>query len=144
VHQTWSGDLVSVQYYYPSWSQRDMIRYWYPTVDPGVIGSDTIAILANGRNPVLAHDFLNYMIDWDNGLTNFRWNGYVPPFSGITDPGMLVKGDPMAIPNYAIVPPGMANLLPQESDFEKGIEGLELKPEVDNLWKDAWEVVQTT
>ena len=45
VHQSWSGDLVSVQYYYPSWSQRDMIRYWYPPDGKGAIGSDTIAIL---------------------------------------------------------------------------------------------------
>jgi spermidine/putrescine transport system substrate-binding protein len=144
VHGAWSGDLVSVQYYYPSWSSRDQIRYWYPTVDPGVIGSDTIAVLANGKNPVLAHTFLNYMLDFDNACTNFKWNGYAPPQVKLTSPTMLVKGAKDAIPEYAVTPPGLSNCIPQESDFLKGVEQLELKPEVDNLWKDAWEVVQTT
>jgi spermidine/putrescine transport system substrate-binding protein len=143
VHQSWSGDLVSVQYYYPSWSPHDQIRYWYPTEAAGAIGSDTMAILATGKNPVLAHNFLNYMLDFDAGMRNFKWTGYVPPQTKITDPRMVVKGDPMAIPEYAITPPGLANCIPQESDFKKGVEQLELTPEVDNLWKDAWEVVQT-
>ena len=144
VHQSWSGDLVSVQYYYPSWSNRDMIRYWYPTDEPGAIGSDTMAVLANSQHPVLAHTFLNYLLDFDNSLRNFMWNGYAPPQVKITSPDMLVRDSPDALQPYAVTPPGLANCIPQESDFIKGVEMLELKPEVDNLWKDAWEVVQTT
>ena len=144
VHQSWSGDLVSVQYYYPSWSDRDMIRYWYPTEDPGAIGGDTMAVLANSQNPVLAHTFINWMTDFDIACRNFMWNGYTPPQRKLTSPTMLVKGSPDALPVYAVVPPGLANAITMESDFEKGVEMLELEPEVDNLWKDAWEVVQTT
>jgi spermidine/putrescine transport system substrate-binding protein len=157
VHQSWSGDLVSVQYYYPSWSNRDMIRYWYPPQDgplqgKGVIGNDTMAILANGKNPALAHTFLNFMLDFDNSLINFKWNGYVPPLKKITDPLMLVKGSKIALNKgvmgakewYAATPPGLANCIPLEADFKTGVEELELTPEVDGMWKDAWEIVQTT
>jgi spermidine/putrescine transport system substrate-binding protein len=144
VHQAWSGDLVSVPYYYPSWSTRDQIRYWYPETGVGAIGSDTIGILANGKNPVLAHTFLNYMLDFDAAMRNFKWNGYIPPQTRITSRTMVVRGAPDALPDYAIVPKGLVTAVPMESDFIKGVEQLELKPEVDNLWKDAWEVVQTT
>ena len=144
VHQAWGGDLVSAQYYYPSWSPRDQIRYWFPENGAGCIGSDTMVLLANGKNPVLAHNFLNYMLDFDNALTNFTWMGYVSPQTKLTDPGMVVKGDPMAIPEYAVTPPGLANAIPQESGFENGFQLLALEPDVEKLWKDAWEVVQTS
>jgi len=143
VHGAWSGDLVSVQYYYPSWSPRDTIRYWFPETGSGIIGNDTIAILANGKNPVLAHNFINYMLDFDNSMVNWVWMGYAPPLAEITSPSMLVKGSKDAI-QYAVAPPGLENAIPQESDFENGKEFLELTTEVDNLWKDAWEVVQTS
>ena len=143
VHGSWSGDLISVQYYYPSWSPKDMIRYWYPETGAGMIGNDTNAVLASGKNPVLAHNFLNYMLDFDNACINFMWNGYPSPLAKITSPSMLVKGSKDAI-QYAVAPPGLENAIPQESDFIRGAENLELTPEVDNLWKDAWEVVQTS
>jgi len=144
VHQSWSGDLPSIQYYYPSWSQRDMIRYWYPPDHKGVIGGDTIAILADGKNPVLSHTFMNYMLDFENSMINFKWMGYAPPLKKVNSPTMLVKGAPDAIPEYAVVPPGLANCVPSEDDFKIGVQLLELPSEADKLWKDAWEVVQTT
>jgi spermidine/putrescine transport system substrate-binding protein len=144
VHQSWGGNLVSAQYYYPSWSPRDQIRYWYPPDGKGAIGSDAIALLANGRNPVLAHNFLNYMLDFDNAMVNFKWVGFLPPLTKITSPTMVVKGSPDAIAEYAVVSPGLATTVPMESDFKVGFEPLELTPEVDKLWKDAWEIVQTT
>jgi spermidine/putrescine transport system substrate-binding protein len=144
VHAAWSGDLASVVYYYPSWSPRDMIRYWYPEDGAGMIGNDTIALLANGKNPVLSHTFLNYMLDFAAGMRNFKWNGYIPPQKKITSPSMVVKGSPDAIAEFAIIAPGMVNCIPKESDFIRGSENLELTSEVDKLWKDAWEVVQTT
>ena len=146
VHQSWSGDLVSVQYYYPSWSDRDMIRYWVAPMPPekAPIGSDVNAILANGKNPVLAHGFLNYLLDFEAGMRNFKWNGYIPPMKKITSPSMVVKGSPDAIAEFAITPPGLENCIPQESDFINGVMELELTTEAENLWKDAWEVVQTT
>jgi hypothetical protein len=67
----------------------------------------------------------------------------VSPQTKLTDPGMVVKGDPMAIPEYAVTPPGLANAIPQESDFKNGFQLLALEPDVERLWKDAWEVVQT-
>ena len=64
IHQGWSGDFVSVQYFYPGWSPRDVISYWYPDNGKGSVGGDHFAVLASGRNPVLAHQFLNYMLDF--------------------------------------------------------------------------------
>ncbi len=45
----------------------------------GIVGCDLTAICARGRNPVLAHAFLDHLLDVGVALRNFRWNGYQPP-----------------------------------------------------------------
>ena len=49
----------------------------------GIVGCDLTAICARGRNPVLAHAFLDHLMDVGVAMRNFRWNGYQPPFTSI-------------------------------------------------------------
>ena len=39
---------------------------------------------------MLAHLFLNYLLDLPNALNNISWNGYMQPLTGVT-PQVLVK-----------------------------------------------------
>ena len=39
-------------------------------------------MLKGAQNPVLAHLFLNYMLDLQNALTNISYNGYMQPITG--------------------------------------------------------------
>jgi spermidine/putrescine transport system substrate-binding protein len=147
IHQSWSGDLTSVQYYYPSWSNHDMIRYWYPPSGLGAVGGDHNVILTNGKNPLAAHVFLNWLLDFDNAMVNFVWNGYVPPMTKVTSPDQLVKGSSTPLTgkygSYAIVPPELANTTPMELQYNQGWAELELSPSVDVEWKQIYEAVQT-
>lgn len=147
IHQSWGGDLTSVQYYYPSWSNRDMIRYWYPPDGKGAVGGDHIVVLSKGKNPLAAHVFINWMLDLDNALVNFVWNGYPAPMKQITSTSQLTKGssDPLKgrYGNYNITPPELSNTIPLQQQYLQGFAELELAPAVDAEWKQLYEAVQT-
>jgi spermidine/putrescine transport system substrate-binding protein len=145
IHEAWSGDLISAQYYYASWSPRDIIRYWAPPKGSKygpLIGDDCIAILANAKNPVLAHKFLNFMLDFDNAMGNFTWTGYQPPQKNV-DPFALLKNSPTPLKPYNVIPPSLENAVVTEDMFKTGYQYLELSPAVNNEWTNAWEAVQT-
>ena len=55
------------------------MRYWYPADGKGMVDNDLMVILAQGQNPVLAHLFLDFMLDTKNALDNFGYIGYQPP-----------------------------------------------------------------
>jgi spermidine/putrescine transport system substrate-binding protein len=147
IHEAWSGDLVSAQYYYASWSPRDIIRYWYPPQGGkygGLIGDDCLAVLTTGKNPVLAHKFLNFMLDFDNSMRNFSWTGYIPPQKEIqTDTQRLLKNSPNPLTPYNVISPNMASTIVTEDMYKTGYQYLELPPKVDDQWTTAWEAVQT-
>jgi spermidine/putrescine transport system substrate-binding protein len=81
------------------------------------------------RNPVLAHHFLNFMLDNQHGLDNFSWVGYQPPFTAVK-PGKLVR--------QQYVVPNLESAVVRESYFDTGYIALALPPEDDTLWQDAW------
>jgi spermidine/putrescine transport system substrate-binding protein len=89
IHQAWSGDLVNSQYFWPGGVDEGTTRYLWPaksegTTTKGAISSDTMTVLKGSERPVLAHQFLNYMLDEANALKNFEYVGYQPPQNGLT------------------------------------------------------------
>ena len=107
-----------------------MLGYWYPPDGGGLIGSDTIAIPREAKNPVLAHHFLNFMLDNDNAYANFyNFVGYQPPLTSL-NPDRLVTDE--------VVPEHLASTVVREEDFDKGYTLLELAPEVDAVWQNIW------
>ncbi len=131
IHQAWSGDMVSAQYYMPKGVSADILRYWYPPQGGGAIGSDNMAVLKGGKNPVLAHHFINYLLDAQRGYDNF-WNftGYQPPFSDINPDRLVSDG---------VVPENLATTVVRPEDFDKGYVYLELSPTGDELWHAAYQ-----
>ena len=79
--------------------------------------NDTLAVLKGGKNPVLAHLFLNYFLNTDNALENISYNGYMQPLSGVT-PERLIK--------EKILPPSLTSTVVLESYFTTGLHELEL------------------
>ena len=147
IHQAWSGDMVGAQYYFPAGvTNKDVIRYWAPEENM-MIGNDCMAILNNGKNPVLAHHFINFMLDYDqktqtgNSIVNFQWLGYLPPMAGLDNDNLIKGKGPWR--QGRIVQPSLATCLPVEEDFELGQQLLELTPEIDNEWKAVWEAFQS-
>jgi hypothetical protein len=76
--------MVSAQYYMPKGQSPHVLRYWYPPEGGGAIGSDNMTVLAGGKNPGLAHMFINYLLDSKNAFNNFyNLTGYQPPMNDI-------------------------------------------------------------
>jgi spermidine/putrescine transport system substrate-binding protein len=130
IHQAWSGSMIAGQYYLPKGTDVSVLGYWYPPNGGGAIGSDTIAVLRSAKNPVLAHHFLNFMLDEKNAYENFaEFNGYQPPLKAL-NPARLVTDE--------IVAPNLKSAVVEESDFKRGYQELELSPDGQVLWQNAW------
>ena len=88
----WSGSAISAQWYLPEGTGTEALGFWFPEDGAGTIGNDNIAIPRNAKNPVLAHHFLNYLLDNKHGYDNFsNYVGYQPPFTRL-DPDRLIAG----------------------------------------------------
>jgi spermidine/putrescine transport system substrate-binding protein len=139
LHEAWSGDVVASPYYFPEGEDPSVMRYHWPVRSAGsargYIANDTISILKGAEHPVLAHQFLNFMLDEANALENFGWNGYQPPQRGL-DVGLLVADE--------WVPPYLASAVVLPEDFEnpRGVVPIQITAEQEGLLLDAWARVQ--
>ena len=84
LHLAWSGDMVNAQYYFPEDGDPSVLGYLWPARSPGstvrgLVANDTMTVVRGAEHPVLAHNFLNWMLDETNALENFGWLGYQPP-----------------------------------------------------------------
>ena len=130
IHQSWSGDIVAAPYYFPKADYGDpkgLLQYWWPS--DGSIGNDMMAIPTTAKNPVLAHHFLNFMLDNKHAVDNFSWVGYQPPLTSL-EPDSLVK-DGYVVPN-------LKTAIVEKENFDTGVIQTALPPEVDQTWQNAW------
>jgi spermidine/putrescine transport system substrate-binding protein len=130
VHQMWSGSAISAQYYLPEGVGTDALGYWFPADGRGIIGSDMLAIPSNAKNPVLAHHFLNYLLDQKHGYDNFvNYTGYQPPFTALNPNKLVADG---------VVPKHLRTAIVRESDFDTASQFTELTPDGATEWQNAW------
>jgi spermidine/putrescine transport system substrate-binding protein len=129
IHHAWSGDIAAAQYYMPKGTNVDVVGYWFPPDGRGPVANDTITVLKGAPNPVLAHLFLNYMLDFDNVMTNISFNGYMQPINGVT-PQRLVKEQ--------LLPPSLLSTVVLPSYFRRGVMQLQIPVAANALWEQAW------
>ncbi len=139
LHEAWSGDVVASQGYFPEGGDPSVLRYvWPAAVGEGVrasIANDCLAVLKGATNPVLAHQFLNFMLDEGNAMENFSWNGYQPPQNGV-DVETLVADE--------WVPENVSAAVVRPEDFEtdRAVVPTQLAPDQEAILLDAWARVQ--
>jgi spermidine/putrescine transport system substrate-binding protein len=129
IHHAWSGDMAAAYEYMPKGVPVDVVRYWFPRDGKGPIANDTNTVLHSASNPVLAHLFVNYLLDEPVAVENISWNGYMQPLNAIT-PELLVKEQ--------ILPPSLMSTAVLPSDFRRGVGELQLPVDTDALWQQAW------
>jgi spermidine/putrescine transport system substrate-binding protein len=130
VAEAWSGDIVGAQWYLPKGTGTDVLGYWRPETGQTMIGNDAIVVPAGAARPRLAHEFINFMLDEKHGTDNFvNWNGYQPPFTSI---------DPTALIDQGVVPENLSDAVVTEEMFKLDLTPVELPPEVETMWLDAW------
>jgi spermidine/putrescine transport system substrate-binding protein len=128
ISQSWSGDMAGAPEYLPKGVKPTVLGYWRPDAHAET-QNDMIAILRGAKHPVLAHAFLNFMLDNDAGLQNFSWNGYIPPLN-VIDPDKLVS--------QGYIPANLTSTIVRQSDFAKGVTIDALTTKGQALWQNAW------
>ena len=129
IHHAWSGDMAAAASYMPKGVPVEVVGYWFPKDGKGPIANDTNTVLTAASNPVLAHLFVNYLMDEPVAVENISFNGYMQPLTAIT-PELLVK--------EKILPPSLMSTAVVPTDFRRGYGELQLPVDADALWQQAW------
>ncbi|MGH2723825.1 MAG: ABC transporter substrate-binding protein [Actinomycetota bacterium] len=137
LHHAWSGDVAAAPYYAPKGVDPTVLRWMWPpknsSFNGGYVSNDAMGIPRNAEHPVLAHMFLNYMLDRDVALKNFSWVLYQPPLQGLEPESLVSDG---YIPEY------VSSTVVLEEDFQMGQAPVQLTPEAEALWLRAWSEVK--
>jgi spermidine/putrescine transport system substrate-binding protein len=129
IHHAWSGDMALSNQYLPAGTSPDTIGYWFPPDRRGPVANDLMVNLTSGANPVLAHKFIDYMLDADNALENFSFVGYMQPLTEVT-PAKLVS--------EKLIVPQLASTVVLPDYFRHGLFQLELPPAAQSVWESTW------
>ena len=132
LNQAWSGDMMSGYFYFlPKPSVGPLLRFWNPGYGKGPIQNDMWSICANTKKPVLAHLFLNYMLDNGVAYSNFvNFNGYQPPLTEINPEHEVSKG---------VIPETLANCILTADDLgEDSLQEMTLTTTGQQLWQNGY------
>jgi spermidine/putrescine transport system substrate-binding protein len=135
LHQAWSGDMASTPFYAPKGTKASVFRYWWPDDGRGPINNDTFAILRGAKSPVLAHLFLNHLLDTKQVFDNFNFTYYQQPINAMT-PEALVSG--------GVIAPNLKSTIIREAQFKNGLVQGPLSQTGEVLWENAWAAVKST
>ncbi|HUF59562.1 MAG TPA: spermidine/putrescine ABC transporter substrate-binding protein [Actinomycetota bacterium] len=149
LHQSWSGDIQAGPWYTSDpKKEAGLLRYYWPARDGfgGTIDNDTYAIPTNAKNPVLAHLFLDFMMDEFNAIKNWTWVGYQVPFNAVNPETIFEESYP-GLEGWFVwdyeAPAGshwdnLKSTIVTEEDFDIGKRAIGLDVNVDGLWQDAY------
>jgi spermidine/putrescine transport system substrate-binding protein len=136
VHNTWSGQVAYYQYYLPQGVKIDQFLYVWPpktpSKKPGLISNDVFAIPKTAKNPVLAHSLIDFVLQQDNAISNYGYEGYQPPLNFI---------QPDQIVSQGLVPENLKNIVITEQDFPLGVTELEITPAANQMWESIYQQV---
>ena len=127
--QMWSGDAINAQSYLPEGVGTEILRYWFPADGKGLVDNDMLVTLKGGKNPVLAHLFLNHMLDPDVAKENFSAIGYQPPQNTLTADSLIAE---------EFIPENLRSAIVKPEYFDTGYRLLELDAANDAAWHNVW------
>ena len=128
--QAWSGDLINAVSYLPEGTDPSILRYWFPKDGAGVVNNDVMVSLKGGQNPVLAHLFINHVMDAKQAMSNFAFTGYQPPQVSITPEKLISDG---------FIPPNLQEAIVLPGYFDSGYRLLELPPDTEAKYLAIWQ-----
>jgi spermidine/putrescine transport system substrate-binding protein len=129
IHHAWSGDMATAAGYLPKGASIDTIGYWVPPDHRGPVANDLMVNLTSGSNPVLAHLFINYLLDVSNALNNYSYVGYMQPLTAVTKEKLIRE---------QLLPPQLASTVVLPDYFDNGLFQLELPPAATAVWESTW------
>ena len=145
LHQSWSGDIQAGPWYASDpRTEPALFRYAWPARGGagGTVGNDTYAIPRTAKNPVLAHMFLNFMLEEFNGIKNWTWVGYQVPFNVVKPETVFDQGYPGLKGWFSWDYKGhwenLRGTIVTEEDWDIGKRAIGLPVEVDVQYQDAF------
>jgi spermidine/putrescine transport system substrate-binding protein len=129
IHHAWSGDMATSNQYLPKGTSVDTLGYWFPADRKGPVANDLMVNLTGGANPVLAHKFIDYMLDVSNALENYSYVGYMQPLTEVT---------PAKLTSEKLLPPQLASTVVLPDYFRRGLFQLELPAAANAVWESTW------
>jgi spermidine/putrescine transport system substrate-binding protein len=130
IAHTWNGDMIGgALNYLPEGTDASVLGYWYPADNIGPLGNDCMCVMTNAESPVLAHLYLDYLLDNDVAELNFTWNGYLPAMTKLDADYLIGQG---------YVPENLRNAVLTAEQIDKGLRYLPLAPDVELIWEDTW------
>jgi spermidine/putrescine transport system substrate-binding protein len=127
---TWSGDMLAgAASYLPEGTDPSVLGWWFPSDNKGVVGNDCLAVTANAKNPVLAHLYINFLLDAGIAEENWYWNGYLPPIKGLDAAYLIGQG---------LTPPNLELAVLSDDVISNGLRFEPLELDVDQAWESAW------
>jgi spermidine/putrescine transport system substrate-binding protein len=129
VHQAWGGDMINAVSNLPKGVEPTVLGYWFQPDGKGLIQNDMLVIPKSAEHPVLAHHFLNFLLDPDNAILNFNGIGYQQPLNALDPDSFITK---------ELVPANLKSAIVRPTDFDHAYEELQLSPAGDRLWQAAW------
>jgi spermidine/putrescine transport system substrate-binding protein len=129
IHHAWSGDMASSYQYLPKGTSVDTIGYWFPANRKGPVANDLMVNLKGGANPVLAHLFINYLLDVSNALDNYSYVGYMQPLTAVTPSRLIAE---------KLLPRQLTSTVVLPEYFRQGLFQLELPPAANSEWESTW------
>jgi spermidine/putrescine transport system substrate-binding protein len=130
LHQGWSGDMIAgVISYLPKGTKPDVLSYWYQK-QGGPIFNDCICVASKATKPVIAHRFLNYLLDNKVSYTNFTgYVGYQTPITAIDAQKLFDDG---------ILPKTLSQAVVTREAYANGNAYLTLSAKGLQLWDRTW------
>ena len=132
LHQSWSGDpIMNAWWYLPEGQSADTIQYWTGAKGRAPVQNDCWAIPVTSKKPVLAHLWMNFMLEEANARSNFvNFTGYQPPMNSITSKQLVADGT---------VPKHLSTAVLDPEDFGPGsLQYCTLTSEGQRMWQDAY------
>lgn len=128
---TWSGDAIGAPGYFPEGEGTpEDLRYWSPVDGRGFITNDIATLLSGGRSPVLAHHFLNYLLNYEASLANMAFHGYQAPQTRI-DPDLVVRED--------FIPEQLRTAVIRQEFLDVGYRPSGVPASISDKWQRVWD-----
>jgi spermidine/putrescine transport system substrate-binding protein len=131
LNQAWSGDAIAGYLFYADKESKQALRFWNPGNGVGPIQNDMWCVCSATKKPVLAHLWLNWILDNTQGYNNFlNYNGYQPPLTEVDPEQMVKKG---------ILPESLSNTVLTATDLgPNSLQYMTLTTQGQQLWQNGY------
>ncbi len=130
IAHTWSPDMVNAyNAYLPEGTDPAVLGFWHPPAGEYLVTNDSMGVVAECEHPVLAHLYINFLLDNDIAEQNFSWVGYLPA---------LTKFDADYVIGAGYIPENLRACIPTTEEIQKALYLKPLGADGDAQYEAAW------